>query len=99
MHDVHTRIKNRESKAALREDETHMDKQRLHINLRLRLYKASVCSILTYGSEAWRLTREVSAALNGADASMVSIITGRTIRDEAAEDKTFDLVKWIRARK
>ena len=71
----------------------------LHVNLRLRLYKSSVCSILTYGSEAWRLTPTVSAALNGANSSMVSIITGRSIREEAAEGKTFDLLKWIRARK
>ena len=26
--------------------------RRLHFNLRLRLYKSSVCSIMTYGSEA-----------------------------------------------
>jgi len=67
--------------------------------LRMRLYKSSVCSILTYGSEAWRLTPKVCAALNGANSSMVSKITGRTIRDEATEGKTFDLVRWIRARK
>ena len=30
---------------------------------------------------------------------MVSKITGRTIREEATEGKTFDLVRWIRARK
>ena len=28
----------------------------LHQNLRMRFYKSSICSILTYGSEAWRLT-------------------------------------------
>ena len=71
----------------------------LHRNLRMRLYKSSVCSILTYGSEAWRLTPQVCAALNGANSTMVSKITGRSIRDEASADKTFDLVKWIRARK
>ena len=65
----------------------------------MRLYKSSVCSILAYGSEAWRLTTKVKAALNGANASMVSIITGKTNREEAAEGKTFDLVKWIRARR
>ena len=31
----------------------------LHLRLRLRLYIASVCSILTYGSEAWNLTEAV----------------------------------------
>ena len=71
----------------------------LHVNLRMRLYKSSVCSILTYGSEAWRLTTEVCAALNGANSSMVSVITNRTVREEASSGKTFDLVKWIRARK
>ena len=71
----------------------------LHMKLRMRLYKASVCSILPYGSEAWRLNTEVSAALNGANSSMVSVITGRTVREEATNGKTFDLVKWIRARK
>ena len=71
----------------------------LHKNLRMRLYKSSVCSILTYGSEAWRLTPTVCAALNGANSSMVSKITGRTIREEATAGKTFDLIRWIRARK
>ena len=41
----------------------------------------------------------MKAALNGANASMVNIITDRTIREEAGEGKTFDLVKWIRARR
>ena len=30
---------------------------------------------------------------------MVSIITGKTVREESAGGKSFDLVKWIRARK
>ena len=71
----------------------------LHKNLRMRLYKSSVCSILTYGSEAWTLTAEVCATLNGANSNMVGVITGRTVREESSENKTFDLVRWIRARK
>ena len=71
----------------------------LHVNLRMRLYKSSVCRILTYGSVTCRLTTEVCAALNGANSSMASVITGRTVRVELNNDKTFDLVKWIRARK
>ena len=54
---------------------------------------------MTYDSEAWRITPEVSAALNGVNSSMVSNITGKSIREEASEGKTLDLVKWIRARK
>ena len=73
--------------------------KQLHVNLRMRLYKSSVCSILTYGSEAWRLTEKIRMVLNGANSSMVSVITGRTIREEATDGKTFDLVAWIRARR
>ena len=71
----------------------------LHPNLRMRLYRSSVCSILTYGSEAWHLTAEVQRALNGANSQMMSVITGRTPHQEASVDKTFDLVRWIRARR
>ena len=71
----------------------------LHRNLRMRLYKACVCSVLTYGSEAWTLSAEVTAALNGVNARMVCVITGRTPHEEAsAKGKTFDLLQWIRSR-
>jgi len=65
----------------------------------MRLYKSSVCSILTYGSEAWRLTTDVRVVLNGSNASMVSVISGKSIREESTDGKLFDLVKWIRARR
>ena len=72
----------------------------LHIKLRIRLYKASACSILTCGSEAWFLTEDVRKKINGANASMMSTITGNTPREEATKKtQTFDLVKWIRARR
>ena len=54
----------------------------LHIKLRLRLYKASVCSIVTYGSEAWTLSKEVRKDLNGANASMMVVITDNTAQQE-----------------
>ena len=97
MHDVRTRIaRARQRFGKMRHIWANKD---LHRNLRMRLYKSSVCSILTYGSEAWRLTTAVKAALNGANATMVSIITGNTVREEASDGKLFDLVKWIRARR
>ena len=71
----------------------------LHLNLRMRLYKSCICIVLTYGSEAWMLTTKVKAALNGANSRMVSVITGNTIHEEASNDKTFDLLMWIRARR
>lgn len=97
MHDVRTRIaRARQRFGKMRHIWANKD---LHRNLRMRLYKSRVCSILTYGSEAWRLTTAVKAALNGANATMVSIITGNTAREEASDGKLFDLVKWIRARR
>ena len=54
----------------------------LHQKLRMTLYKASVCSILTYGSEAWKLNAEVAKAINGVNAQMVCVITGKTPHQE-----------------
>ena len=72
----------------------------LHRGLKLRLYKACVCSILTYGSEAWTLSTSITRALNGANAQMMAAITGNTPHQEAsAKTRTFDIVMWIRARR
>ena len=71
----------------------------LHLRLRMRLYIASVCSILTYGSEAWCLDRDICRKINGANSRMVSIITGRTQHEETKEgSRSFDLIRTIRAR-
>ena len=67
----------------------------LHRNLRMRLYKSIVCSILTRHG----LTPRICASLNGANTNTVSKITGRTTGEEAADGKRFDLVKWIRTRR
>ena len=72
----------------------------LHIRLRLRLYIASVCSVMTYGSEAWFITDAIRRKINGANSRMLSVITGKTIRQEAIEEScTFNLVRAIRARR
>ena len=74
--------------------------KRLHINLRIRLYKSCVCSILTWGSETWKLTDKVQKMLNGANSQMLCIITGKTPREEATQNTTsFNLVMWIRSRR
>ena len=70
----------------------------LHLNLRMRLYKSCVYNVLTYGFEAWRMTRKVAAALNGTNSKMVTVITGRAIHAETVSEKTFDIVMWIRTR-
>ena len=55
---------------------------------------------MTYGSEAWLLDEETCKVLNGANAYVVSHITGNHRRYEAsATTCTFNLLKWIRARR
>ena len=70
----------------------------LHLHLKLRLYRACVCSIMVYGAEGWKLNAETQRALNGANSQMLSIMTGKTIREEAKEEtKTFCIIGAIRA--
>ena len=72
----------------------------LHLNLKLRLYRSNVCSILTYGSEVWYLTTTTKRELNDTNSQMMSIITDKTQNQEASKkSQTFDLVKCIRARR
>ena len=72
----------------------------LHLNLRLRLHKSCICSILSYGSEAWKLHEEARRTLNGINSQMLSIITGKTPHQDASPKwRTFDLVVWTRARR
>ena len=72
----------------------------LHLGLKLRLYKACICSILTYGSEAWTLTAEITRSINGANAQMMAGITGNTPhQEESPKTRTFDIVLWIRDRR
>ena len=70
------------------------------LQLKLRIYRTGVCSKLVYGCEAWFLDAKACAMLNGANSRMMSHITGRTVREEASkESRTFDVLKWIRARR
>ena len=58
------------------------DSKELPIKLKLRLYKAAVCSILTYGCETWRITPPVMRQINGANSRMLSRLTGKSIPQE-----------------
>ena len=51
-----------------------------------------------WGSEAWILNEEACRCINGANAHMLSHITGKT--EEATESTTtFNILAWIRARR
>ena len=55
---------------------------------------------MTYGSEAWTIDEQTRRALNGANASMVSVMTDKSPHQEASvKSQTFDLVDWVRARR
>ena len=49
---------------------------KLPMQLKLKIYKAAICSLFTYGSEAWCLDEATCAALNGANSRCLSRITG-----------------------
>ena len=68
--------------------------EELSLDLKMRLYRAAVCSILVYGSEAWFLNDNACKAINGANARMVAHITGKSAREEASPaTRTFDIVR------
>ena len=72
----------------------------LPLSLKRRLYISGVCSILTYGAEAWRLDVETRSMLNGVNAQMLTHITNKTVQEEAtAATSTIDIVLWIRVRR
>ena len=74
--------------------------KRLHPNLRIRLYKSNVCSVMTYDAEAWKMDVKVSKELNGANSQMLCVITGKSPHTESSTDtQTFDLLYWIRSRR
>ena len=66
--------------------------------MKIRLYKASVCSTLTHACEAWTLTDTVKRMLNGFNSRCLHVITGRPHRDTATHPE-FDLVLAIRKRR
>ena len=76
------------------------DAKGLPKKLKLRLYQAAICSILTYGCETWRLTPPVMRQLNGANSKMLAHITDNTIPQEARPSScSFNLVRSIRKRR
>ena len=74
--------------------------ENIPLALKLKIYKTAVCSLLTYGSEAWRLDKKTIAKINGCNARCLSHITHKTAHEEASKKtQTFDLVAAIRKRR
>ena len=66
----------------------------------MKVYKTAICSLLTYGSEAWHLDETISAMINGANARLLSRFTGKDAHTEAsARTRSYDLVRAIQVRR
>ena len=72
--------------------------RRLPLSVKLRIYKAAVCSTLTHACEAWTLTAAVRKKVNGFNSRCLHVITGEPYRDTATRP-AYDLLLAIRRRR
>jgi hypothetical protein len=72
--------------------------KRLPLSMKLRIFACAVVSVLTYGNEIWSMGEKTRRTLRGWCARCLSVITGRSIRDETV-DPSFDLVSRLRSRR
>ena len=78
----------------------HVFNAHIPLSLKMKIYKTAVCSLITYGCEAWRLDEKTTAMINGANARCLSRFTGKDAHTEAsARTRSFDLVLAIRKRR
>ena len=72
----------------------------IRFGIKMRIYKTAICSLLTYGCEAWDLNARTAAMINGANTRLLSRFTGENAHQEAsARTRSFDLVKAIQERR
>ena len=73
------------------------DSEKLSLDLKLRLYKAAVCSVLIYGCESWILTDKTRRSINNINSLLLSRITGNAPQIEARPVTTsHNLIRQIR---
>ena len=78
----------------------HVFDSNISLGLKMKVYKSAICSLLTYGCEAWSLNEKTIAMLNGANARCLSRFTGKDAHTEAsARTRSYDLVAAIRQRR
>ena len=77
-----------------------LDSDKIGISLKLRLYEASVCSLLTFGCETWTLNNQIVGLINGANSRMLSRFTGKSIPTETRPATcSLNLIHKIRQRR
>ena len=77
-----------------REHRTSLTSTKLPVNLRLRLYAALIVSTMAYGSHAWFFTSNIRKSLNSVNSKMLSLITRRSIHEEASTP-SFSAMKHV----
>ena len=76
------------------------DSPDIPLKTKMVIYRSTVVILLTYGCEAWSFTPELQARINGANATCLARITGKSIHQEAsAKTQTYDIIEAIRQRK
>ena len=60
----------------------------LPIKIKIRLYSASVCSLLSFGCETWKFTDKTMRRLNGVNSRMLASFTSKIIQQEARPSTT-----------
>ena len=69
----------------------------IRLGLKMKVYKTAVCSLLTYGCEAWDLSTRTQAMINGVNARCLCRFTGKDAHQEvSARTRSYDLVRAIR---
>ena len=71
---------------------------KLPVNMRCRLFESLVTSTMSYGCEAWRMTVPVKRMLNSTNSKQLSLITKRSIHEEA-KTPTLNVLKMIKHRR
>ena len=62
----------------------HVFNADINFHIKMKVYKTAVCSLLTYGSEAWSLDKDTQAKINGCNARMLSRFTNKDAHQEAS---------------
>ena len=74
----------------------------LKLDIKIRIYKCCVWSVLSYGNIAWKLDKDTCSSLRGWNAKCLSRITGKEIPVLASKrtiEASLDLVNYIRAQR
>ena len=82
----------------LRRVHKNTDVLQLPIPMRCRLFNSLVSSTMSYGCEAWKLTIPVKRMVNSVNSKMLSLITKRSIHEEAKKP-TINVVESIKQRR